>query len=89
MKPPWQRLVERAPAILAAGVDQPVPSPCNSICRMDPVTGWCEGCLRDIDEIAAWAQLPQSRRRAVWAQLPERARRARGEPVAPHQVGQS
>lgn len=31
-----------------------VPSPCVKICRMDPLTGLCEGCLRTRDEIARW-----------------------------------
>ncbi len=29
-------------------------SPCINVCRMDPDTGWCEGCLRNIDEIRLW-----------------------------------
>ncbi len=29
-------------------------SPCINICRMDEVTGLCEGCFRSIDEIAGW-----------------------------------
>jgi len=31
-----------------------VPSPCVKICRMDPLTGLCEGCLRTREEIARW-----------------------------------
>lgn len=41
---------------------------------MDAATGWCEGCLRSIDEITAWSRLPDEGKRAVW-QLIE-ARRA-------------
>lgn len=51
-----------------------VPSPCIDVCRMDAATGWCEGCLRSIDEITAWSRLPDEGKRAVW-QLIE-ARRA-------------
>lgn len=54
----------------------PVPSPCVSVCRMDPSTGWCEGCRRTIDEIAAWSTLDDAARRAVWARLLERRRAA-------------
>jgi predicted Fe-S protein YdhL (DUF1289 family) len=53
-----------------------VASPCISICRMDESTGWCEGCLRTLDEIALWSVLDDddkrqvilelSRRRVVW-----------------------
>ena len=39
---------------------------------MDPVTGWCEGCLRTIDEIAAWGALDERARRAIWKRLPSR-----------------
>ena len=46
-----------------------VPSPCISICKMDSGTGLCEGCLRTIDEIARWAQMNDSQKRAVWQQL--------------------
>lgn len=46
--------------------DAPVPSPCISVCRMDEATGLCVGCLRTIDEIAAWSVLDDRERRAVW-----------------------
>ena len=45
---------------------QRVPSPCISICRMNDATGLCEGCLRTLDEIAAWSVLDDDARRAVW-----------------------
>ncbi len=50
----------------------PVPSPCISICRIDEVSGWCEGCLRTLDEIAGWSALSDERKRAVWNALPAR-----------------
>jgi len=46
--------------------EERVPSPCVSICRMNEATGLCEGCLRTIDEIAAWSVLDDDARRAVW-----------------------
>jgi predicted Fe-S protein YdhL (DUF1289 family) len=49
-----------------------VPSPCISVCRVDPVTGWCLGCARTLDEIAAWSALDDTGKRAVWALLPAR-----------------
>jgi predicted Fe-S protein YdhL (DUF1289 family) len=59
----------------------PVPSPCISVCRMDETTGWCEGCLRTLDEIALWSVFDEedkrqvsvelSRRRVVWRQRRE------------------
>jgi uncharacterized protein len=48
------------------------PSPCIDVCRMDPRTGLCEGCLRTLDEIAAWSALSPEQKRAVLAQLPAR-----------------
>ena len=63
-----------------------VPSPCINICRMNPATGWCEGCLRTLDEIAAWGALDDGGKRRVWVVLRERrmavrqAAAARAEP---------
>jgi predicted Fe-S protein YdhL (DUF1289 family) len=50
----------------------PVPSPCVSICTMDPASGLCLGCLRTIDEIATWSMMSEAAKRAVWVQLPSR-----------------
>ena len=58
----------------------PVLSPCTNVCRMDARSGWCEGCWRTIDEIAAWAALDDAARRAGLARLA--ARRA-GAPIDP------
>lgn len=52
-----------------------VPSPCVSVCAIDEATGFCAGCLRTIDEIAAWSVLDAATRRAIVDALP--ARRAR------------
>lgn len=48
---------------------RPVPSPCINICRIDAASGWCEGCLRSLDEIAAWSQLDDEAKRAVWQRI--------------------
>ena len=57
-----------------------VPSPCIDVCRMDPASGWCEGCLRSLEEIAAWSQLDDAAKGAIWLRLAARreqiARRA-------------
>mgnify|MGYP001262505221 FL=1 len=29
-------------------------SPCISICKNDPVTGYCYGCARNLDEVKIW-----------------------------------
>jgi len=57
----------------AAEAAQPVASPCVSICRMDPASGLCVGCLRTLDEIAQWSRLNDDDKRAVLDQLEARA----------------
>jgi predicted Fe-S protein YdhL (DUF1289 family) len=42
---------------------------------MSPGTGLCEGCLRTLDEIAAWSAMSVEEKRAVLAQLPKRGSR--------------
>ncbi|WP_442968817.1 DUF1289 domain-containing protein [Ramlibacter sp.] len=58
-------------AALPAG--EPVPSPCICICRVDPRSGLCDGCLRTIDEIAGWTSMSDAGKREVWTRLGERA----------------
>jgi predicted Fe-S protein YdhL (DUF1289 family) len=50
-------------------------SPCTNVCRMHAATGWCEGCLRRIDEIAGWRSMAEEARHAVLAELPARRER--------------
>jgi hypothetical protein len=59
----------------AATLHDAVPSPCINLCRMDAATGWCLGCARTIDEIAAWGRLDSAAKRQVWALLPPRRER--------------
>jgi predicted Fe-S protein YdhL (DUF1289 family) len=58
-----------------------VPSPCVRICFIHPPTGYCVGCLRTLDEIAAWGSLDNREKREVLARLPDRRRRL-GEELA-------
>jgi predicted Fe-S protein YdhL (DUF1289 family) len=48
---------------------------------MNAHTGWCEGCRRTIDEIAAWSTMSDEDKLIVWARLDERR-----EPVVPPQT---
>jgi hypothetical protein len=50
----------------------PVPSPCISLCKMNRDTGYCEGCLRTIDEISAWSKADDAYKRGVWAEIRRR-----------------
>lgn len=52
-----------------------LPSPCVSVCRMDAASGLCAGCLRTLDEIAAWGRMDEGGKRAVWLQIEQRARK--------------
>lgn len=49
-----------------------IASPCVSVCRMNPATGYCDGCLRTIDEIAHWGLFDDDEKRAVLAQVEKR-----------------
>jgi predicted Fe-S protein YdhL (DUF1289 family) len=49
-----------------------VGSPCIDVCRMNPSTGFCDGCFRTIDEIAGWSSFDASTKRAVLAQAETR-----------------
>jgi predicted Fe-S protein YdhL (DUF1289 family) len=49
-----------------------VESPCVKVCVVHPVERLCVGCLRSIDEIAAWGRMSPEERRAVMAELPSR-----------------
>lgn len=54
-----------------------VASPCIGVCRMHAGTGWCEGCLRTLDEIARWGGASEEEKLAIWNEL---LRRAEAEP---------
>jgi len=47
-------------------------SPCTSVCVLDPATGWCKGCFRTIEEIAAWPSLAAEEKQNVLAELARR-----------------
>jgi predicted Fe-S protein YdhL (DUF1289 family) len=49
-----------------------IASPCVGVCAIEAQSGWCEGCLRTIDEIAAWGALDERARREIWKRLPAR-----------------
>ena len=57
-----------------------VPSPCILVCAIDTDTGWCFGCGRTGDEIAAWGTATDGERAAVAAVLPDRLTRIERKP---------
>jgi predicted Fe-S protein YdhL (DUF1289 family) len=54
-------------------------SPCINICSLD-ARGYCRGCYRTIQEIAAWPRLSHADQ---WALIAALARRARGDDRQP------
>ena len=50
----------------------PPDSPCVDVCRIDAASGWCEGCLRTLEEIAAWSALDDAGKRAVHERIARR-----------------
>ncbi len=49
-----------------------LPSPCVSVCSMDPDSGLCRGCFRTLEEIADWAAKTPDGQRAVWDRVAQR-----------------
>ena len=74
MTPIQELIAERAREVRALqDTAAMLPSPCVSVCRMDAATGFCEGCMRTLDEIAAWGMMDTTGKRVVWALIEQRA----------------
>jgi uncharacterized protein len=50
----------------------PPASPCTKICKIDPQSGYCIGCLRTLEEITQWRNRSDFEKRAVLAALTKR-----------------
>lgn len=59
-----------------------VESPCVKFCKLDPVSGYCLGCYRTIEEIAAWPGLGREEKQQVYKELEKRKRRPARECVS-------
>ena len=55
-----------------------LPSPCVSICQMDPKEGVCLGCYRTRAEIAAWRSMDQDDQLVLLDILRDRKAKATG-----------
>lgn len=53
-------------------IDRSVPSPCVMVCNLDSETGFCEGCLRSMDEIREWMILSREEKLAVLEKVDQR-----------------
>lgn len=49
-----------------------IASPCANVCEVDGATGLCRGCLRTLEEIAAWPQYSPAEKLEVLARLAAR-----------------
>jgi predicted Fe-S protein YdhL (DUF1289 family) len=47
-------------------------SPCEKICIVDPSSGLCRGCGRNLAEIERWTKYSDAERMQVMAELPRR-----------------
>ena len=56
----------------AVALEDLLPSPCSSVCRMSP-QNVCEGCLRTLDEIRIWSVANDEVKRKVWRMIHQRA----------------
>lgn len=52
--------------------ERPPASPCVGICLIDPATGVCRGCLRNLAEIANWYEASATEKRAILALIDRR-----------------
>lgn len=70
MNPHWQQQLERRwQQVRAMPLHEHPPSPCLSVCVMDPVQHACHGCLRTLDEIARWGSASAGEQHAIWRRL--------------------
>lgn len=66
-----KQLAQRAAQVLAEPLPH-VPSPCLSVCVMDPQSQVCAGCWRSLEEIGAWSRMPDEAKRQVWSSIQQR-----------------
>ncbi len=53
---------------------QPLPSPCVRVCRINDLSGWCEGCFRRLEEIGNWGTRGEEAKWDIWVQVERRRR---------------
>jgi predicted Fe-S protein YdhL (DUF1289 family) len=65
-----------APTHIPAGTadEEPVTSPCISVCAVDRARSICVGCLRTLQEIGQWRLMTPAEKRACVAACDERAK---------------
>ena len=58
-------------------------SPCEKICSVDPNSGLCLGCGRNLAEIERWAKYSDTERLQVMEELPARLEAIRARKAPP------
>ena len=71
-----QLMTAGALAVQSSPAGAAIPSPCLSVCRIQADTGLCEGCFRNLSEIAAWSQADEADKRRIWRVIGQRAEAA-------------
>ena len=72
LKPPTQAAAADSTRDTNDDEPQPVPSPCNQVCRLD-AQDLCEGCHRSREEITRWTRMTAAEQRVVLAHCRERS----------------
>jgi predicted Fe-S protein YdhL (DUF1289 family) len=49
-----------------------IETPCIKLCILDPRSGLCRGCGRNVDEIAGWSRFSSAERAKIMSLLPRR-----------------
>jgi hypothetical protein len=57
-----------------------IASPCINVCKLDEASGLCQGCYRNLAEIAAWGNASDRKKTLILAAVARR--RARLDPAA-------
>ena len=68
------------PPHVVPAVERRAHSPCVGYCRMDAANLYCDGCLRTIDEIAAWSTATEETRWTILHAVEERRTARDGTP---------
>ena len=55
-----------------SSVPRSIRTPCVQVCFIDPQSGLCLGCYRNLAEVAEWPRLSDAERARIMAELPGR-----------------
>jgi predicted Fe-S protein YdhL (DUF1289 family) len=61
-----------------------IETPCVKICVLDPKSGLCRGCGRNVDEIARWGRFSSEERLKIMGELAGRLERLNSDATTPH-----